>query len=229
MCNIKKNLELITSRIDAAAKKFGKNTDHIKLLAVSKTKPISAISQAIAAGQLCFGENYVQEAVDKIKHFRPLNPQVEWHFIGPIQSNKTLQIAQNFDWVHSVDRIKIISRLSEQRPQNMPPLQVLIQINTSGESSKSGTNFEDAKILAKKIDKLSNLTLRGLMCIPQTENEIQKQMDAFAPLASFFKEMKANYPHFDTLSMGMSGDMESAIASGSTMVRIGSAIFGGRN
>lgn len=229
MCSIKQNIKQITHHIDIVAKKYGKNTTGITLLAVSKTKPIGAIAQAIEAGLHQFGENYVQEGVDKILHFRPIHPQLEWHFIGPIQSNKTSQIAQYFNWVHSIDRVKIATRLSKQRPEGALPLQVLIQVNTSGESSKSGVNIDDAKILAQKIDNLSGLTLRGLMCIPEPENDKQKQMDAFAPLSALFIEMKASRPQFDTLSMGMSRDMEAAIASGSTMVRIGSAIFGRRD
>lgn len=229
MCIIKQNLEQITYRIGIAAKKSGKNADHVKLLAVSKTKTIHVIAEAILAGQRMFGENYVQEAIDKISHFKEICPSLEWHFIGPIQSNKTQQISAHFHWVHSIDRSKIAQRLSRQRPEEMPPLQVLIQVNTSGENSKSGVNIEEAKILAQCIDQLPGLTLRGLMCIPQVEKDDKKQREAFAPLAALFEEMKITRPHFDTLSMGMSGDLDAAIASGSTMVRIGSAIFGHRD
>lgn len=229
MSSIKNNITQVTHHISLAAKKCGKDPIGIQLLAVSKTKPIQAIAEAINAGQCLFGENYLQEGIDKILHFRHISPQLEWHFIGPIQSNKTRQIAEHFDWVHTIDRYKIACRLSEQRPQNAPPLQVLIQVNTSGESSKSGVSIEDATFLAQKIDTLSGLTLRGLMCIPQPESDQQKQMAAFAPISALFTEMKASRPLFDTLSMGMSGDMEAAIASGSTLVRIGSAIFGSRD
>lgn len=229
MCSIKQNLELISRRIDIAAKKNGKNADYVKLLAVSKTKTIHVVAEAILAGQRMFGENYLQEALGKISHFQNTHPELEWHFIGPIQSNKTQPICTNFHWVHTIDRSKIAQRLSDQRPKEMPPLQVLIQVNTSGENSKSGVSIDEAKILAQFIDQLPSLTLRGLMCIPQVEKDHKKQMEAFAPLSALFIEMKINRPHFDTLSMGMSEDMDAAIASGSTMVRIGSAIFGHRD
>ncbi|MBV7297830.1 YggS family pyridoxal phosphate-dependent enzyme [Enterovibrio paralichthyis] len=229
MCSIRQNLEQVTSQIDSAAQKCGRDASGVQLLAVSKTKPIEAIAEAVAAGQTRFGENYVQEGVEKITHFRAHHPELEWHFIGPIQSNKTRPVAEHFDWVHSVDRSKIAKRLSEQRPDSLPPLQVLIQVNTSGEESKSGTGFDDVKTLAAEIDAMPNLTLRGLMCIPQPEDDHQKQLAAFAPLSALFKEMQATRPAFDTLSMGMSGDMDAAIASGSTMVRIGTAIFGARD
>ncbi|MDD1782338.1 YggS family pyridoxal phosphate-dependent enzyme [Enterovibrio sp. ZSDZ35] len=229
MCSIKQNLEQVTSQIDSAAQKCGRDASGVQLLAVSKTKPIEAIAEAIEAGHRQFGENYVQEGVEKIAHFCETHPDLEWHFIGPIQSNKTKPIAESFDWVHSVDRVKIARRLSEQRPNNMPPLQVLIQINTSGEDSKSGTGFDDVRELAAEIDALPGITLRGLMCIPQPESDDAKQREAFAPISALFEEMKASRPAFDTLSMGMSGDMDAAIASGSTMVRIGTAIFGARD
>ncbi len=229
MSSIKQNLKQITHRIDIAAKKSGKNADCVKLLAVSKTKPLDAIEEAILAGQKMFGENYVQEGISKIQYFKDTFPSLEWHFIGPIQSNKTHAIAEHFHWVHSIERKKIAQRLNEQRPRSYGPLQVLIQVNTSGENSKSGVNIEEAKLLAHYIDTCPNLMLRGLMCIPQPESNPEKQQDAFAPLASLFNEMRTHRPHFDTLSMGMSDDMEAAIASGSTLVRIGSAIFGHRD
>ena len=229
MYSIKQNLKQISQRIDIAATKSGKNADRVKLLAVSKTKPLHAIEEAILAGQQMFGENYVQEGVSKIQYFRETSPHLEWHFIGPIQSNKTQAIAEHFHWVHSVERKKIALRLNEQRPTSCGPLQVLIQVNSSGEDSKSGVNIEEAKILAQYIDTCPNLVLRGLMCIPRPESDRKKQRDAFVPLASLFNEMRATRPHFDTLSMGMSDDLEAAIASGSTMVRIGSAIFGHRD
>ncbi|NGN98119.1 YggS family pyridoxal phosphate-dependent enzyme [Grimontia sp. S25] len=229
MCSIKQNLEQVTSQIDSAAQKCGRDASGVQLLAVSKTKPIGAIADAVEAGHTLFGENYVQEGVEKITHFSAIHPNLEWHFIGPIQSNKTRPIAEHFDWVHSIDRSKIAQRLSDQRPDELAPLQVLIQVNTSGETSKSGTGFEEVKTLADEIDALPNLALRGLMCIPQPEDDHQKQLEAFAPLSALFEEMKAGRPQFDTLSMGMSGDMDAAIASGSTMVRIGTAIFGARD
>ncbi|ATF09403.1 YggS family pyridoxal phosphate-dependent enzyme [Candidatus Enterovibrio altilux] len=229
MCSIKQNLEKVIKQIDSATQKCGKKLSDVQLIAVSKTRPLNAIADAAAAGHRQFGENYVKEGVDKITYFREQYLNLEWHFIGLIQSNKTRIVAENFDWVHSVRHSKFARRLSEQRPDYMPPLQLLIQVNTSGESSKSGIEFYDVKELADEIDQLPNLELRGLMCIPQPENNHDSQLTAFAPLSQLFKEMKASRARFDTLSMGMSGDIDAAIASGSTMVRVGTAIFGARN
>ncbi|MFD2178724.1 YggS family pyridoxal phosphate-dependent enzyme [Veronia pacifica] len=229
MCSIKQNLLQVTDQINVAARKCGRDEQTITLMAVSKTKPASDIEQAVEAGHRCFGENYVQEGVEKVQYFNTKELTLDWHFIGPIQSNKSRLIAEHFGWVHTIDRLKIAKRLSDQRPDTMPPLQVLIQVNTSGEASKAGVSLEEVEALAEQIDSLSGLILRGLMCIPQPESDYQRQMEAFAPLSALFNKMRSSRDSFDTLSMGMSGDLDAAIASGSTMVRIGTAIFGARD
>ncbi|MDH5916392.1 YggS family pyridoxal phosphate-dependent enzyme [Vibrio splendidus] len=231
MSSIQQNIEQITSQIRSAEQKCGRAPESVQLLAVSKTKPIDAILEAALGGQVAFGENYVQEGVDKVKHFseQHSNLKLEWHFIGPIQSNKTRPIAESFLWVHSVERDKIAQRLSAQRPSELPPLQVLIQVNTSGEESKSGTSEETVFALAELISSLPNLTLRGLMSIPANVSDYQSQLNAFSQLAELKDKLTAKYPNIDTLSMGMSGDMDAAVEAGSTMVRIGTAIFGARN
>ena len=231
MSSIQQNIEQITSQIRSAEQKCGRAPDSVQLLAVSKTKPIDAILEAALGGQVAFGENYVQEGVDKVKHFseQHSNLNLEWHFIGPIQSNKTRPIAESFQWVHSVERDKIAQRLSDQRPSELPPLQVLIQVNTSGEESKSGASEETVFALAELISSLPNLTLRGLMSIPANVSDYQSQLNAFSQLAELKDKLAAKYPNIDTLSMGMSGDMDAAVEAGSTMVRIGTAIFGARN
>ena len=203
----------------------------MQLLAVSKTKPNDAILEAALGGQVAFGENYVQEGVDKVKHFseQHSNLNLEWHFIGPIQSNKTRPIAENFQWVHSIERDKIAQRLNDQRPTHLEPLQVLIQVNTSGEDSKSGVDEDSVFALAELISSLPNLTLRGLMSIPANVSDYQSQLAAFNQLAQLQQKLSTKYAKIDTLSMGMSGDMEAAVEAGSTMVRIGTAIFGARN
>lgn len=231
MSSIQQNIEQITSQIRSAEQKCGRAPESVQLLAVSKTKPIDAILEAALGGQVAFGENYVQEGVDKVKHFseQHSNLNLEWHFIGPIQSNKTRPIAESFAWVHSIDRDKIAQRLNDQRPSELPPLQVLIQVNTSGEASKSGTPEESVFALAELISSLPNLTLRGLMSIPANVSDYQSQLSAFSQLAELKDKLAAKYPDIDTLSMGMSGDMEAAVEAGSTMVRIGTAIFGARD
>ncbi|MBB1462948.1 MULTISPECIES: YggS family pyridoxal phosphate-dependent enzyme [Vibrio] len=231
MSSIQQNIEQITSQIRSAEQKCGRAPESVQLLAVSKTKPIDAILEAALGGQVAFGENYVQEGVDKVKHFseQHSNLNLEWHFIGPIQSNKTRPIAESFQWVHSVERDKIAQRLSDQRPSELPPLQVLIQVNTSGEESKSGTSEETVFALAELISSLPNLTLRGLMSIPANVSDYQSQLNAFSQLADLKGKLAVKYPNIDTLSMGMSGDMDAAVEAGSTMVRIGTAIFGARD
>lgn len=228
--SIKNNIEQISQQIREAELHYSRTQNSVQLLAVSKTKPIEALQQAIDAGQKCFGENYVQEGVDKIQHFKQYysENELEWHFIGPIQSNKTRLIAENFDWVHSIDREKIAQRLNDQRA-TQAPLQVLIQVNTSGEASKSGTNHDQVFALAELINTLPNLTLRGLMSIPENVSDHASQLAAFEQLAQLNTQLQQRYPQVDTLSMGMSGDMQAAIEAGSTMVRIGTAIFGQRN
>jgi pyridoxal phosphate enzyme (YggS family) len=231
MSKIKTNIQNITSQIDSVAENCGRARKSVILLAVSKTKPIEAIQEAIQAGQTAFGENYVQEGVDKVSFFSQHHPDLNlsWHFIGPIQSNKTRLVAEQFDWVHTISRDKIAQRLNDQRPEGKKPLQVLIQVNTSGELSKSGINDDEVFALAELISSLPNLTLRGLMSIPENVSDYDSQYRAFQQLADLQSKLKQRYPTVDTLSMGMSGDMEAAIAAGSTIVRIGTAIFGSRD
>ncbi|EKO3404001.1 YggS family pyridoxal phosphate-dependent enzyme [Vibrio fluvialis] len=231
MSSIQQNLEHITSQIENAQQKCGRPRSSVQLLAVSKTKPVEAILEAAQAGQRAFGENYVQEGCDKVQFFAEHHPELalEWHFIGPLQSNKTRLIAEHFDWMHTIDRAKIAQRLSEQRPAHLPPLQVLIQVNTSGEASKSGISENDLFTLAELISGLPNLTLRGLMSIPENVPDYPSQLAAFRQLATLKDRLAEKYDGIDTLSMGMSGDMEAAIEAGSTIVRIGTAIFGQRD
>ncbi|MBY7826149.1 YggS family pyridoxal phosphate-dependent enzyme [Vibrio fluvialis] len=231
MSSIQQNLEHITSQIENAQQKCGRPRSSVQLLAVSKTKLVEAILEAAQAGQRAFGENYVQEGCDKVQFFAEHHPELdlEWHFIGPLQSNKTRQIAEHFDWMHTIDRAKIAQRLSEQRPAHLPPLQVLIQVNTSGEASKSGISENDLFTLAELISGLPNLTLRGLMSIPENVPDYPSQLAAFRQLAALKDRLAEKYDGIDTLSMGMSGDMEAAIEAGSTIVRIGTAIFGQRD
>jgi PLP dependent protein len=199
----------------------------VQLLAVSKTKPVSDIEQAYAAGHRLFGENYVQEGVQKIQTLAALR-DIEWHFIGPIQSNKTRLIAEHFLWVHSVDRLKIAQRLNEQRSAHRQ-LNVLIQVNIDDEASKAGVAPDDVAELAQQITMLPNLQLRGLMCIPKAEVSDEQQTASFHAMQQLFNALKQRYAQVDTLSMGMSGDMQAAITHGSTMVRLGTAIFGARH
>ncbi|MCC2618025.1 YggS family pyridoxal phosphate-dependent enzyme [Aestuariibacter halophilus] len=198
----------------------------VQLLAVSKTKPVSDIVLAYEAGQRKFGENYVQEGVEKVQQLQDFK-DIEWHFIGPLQSNKTRLVAEHFDWVQSIDRVKIARRLSEQRSP-FKPLNVLIQVNINDEDSKSGVAPTEIAALAADIDALPNLILRGLMTIPAAAQSEQQLQQSFAHMHQAFTDLKASYPQVDTLSMGMSGDMEQAIKAGSTMVRLGTALFGPR-
>lgn len=227
MTSIQHNLQHVRERISAAAARCGRDPQEITLLAVSKTKPAGAVEEAFAAGQRCFGENYVQEGVDKVQTLA--NSALIWHFIGPLQSNKSRLVAENFAWCHTVDRLKIAARLSEQRPVSLPPLNVLIQINISDEQSKSGIMLEALDGLAERIASLPRLTLRGLMAIPAPERDYDRQLAVCQQMAEAFHRLKKAYPAVDTLSLGMSDDMEAAIAAGSTMVRIGTAIFGARD
>ncbi|MBD1559815.1 YggS family pyridoxal phosphate-dependent enzyme [Vibrio sp. S9_S30] len=231
MCSIQQNIQQITAQIRSLEEKCGRASGSVQLLAVSKTKPNAAIADALKAGQVAFGENYVQEGVDKVQYFSEhySDNAIEWHFIGPIQSNKTRPIAENFAWVHSVDRAKIAQRLNDQRPADMPALNILIQVNTSGETSKSGINEAELFELAALINDLPNLTLRGLMSIPAHVSSYESQLTAFNQLAGLKDKLAEKYPEVDVLSMGMSGDMEAAVEAGSTMVRIGTAIFGARD
>ncbi|MGP8308431.1 YggS family pyridoxal phosphate-dependent enzyme [Vibrio sp. YIC-376] len=231
MSSIQQNIEHITSQIRNDEQKCGRSPESVQLLAVSKTKPVEAILEAYQAGQTAFGENYVQEGVNKVQHFAQHYPEnrIEWHFIGPIQSNKSRLVAEHFDWVHTIDRAKIAQRLNDQRPSELKPLQVLIQVNTSGEDSKSGVTDAEVFELAELISRLPNLTLRGLMSIPANVSDYDSQLHEFQKLAKLKQDLEQQYPEIDTLSMGMSGDMTAAIVAGSTMVRIGTAIFGARD
>jgi pyridoxal phosphate enzyme (YggS family) len=230
MNEIAHNLAQVHGKISAAAALCGRSPEEVTLLAVSKTKPASTIAEAVAAGQRAFGENYVQEGVDKIHHFAEQGVEgLEWHFIGPLQSNKSRLVAENFDWCHTVDRLRIASRLSEQRPSTLPPLNVLIQINISDENSKSGIALTELEQLAAEVVALPGLTLRGLMAIPAPEPDYERQLAVCRKMAEACHALKDRYATVDTLSLGMTDDMEAAIAAGSTMVRIGTAIFGARD
>lgn len=225
--SIAERITEVRNQITAACQSNSRDVNEVTLIAVSKTKPVSAIAAAIAAGQWHFGENYVQEAVEKIQHFGA-EKNLTWHFIGPIQSNKTRDIAEHFAWVHSVDRSKIAQRLNQQRPPQLPPLNVLIQVNIDDESSKSGLAPAQVNKLAAEIMQLPHLKLRGLMAIPRPSSDPAQQAQSLAAMERLFLTLKAQYSHLDTLSMGMSDDLQLAIQHGSTMVRIGSAIFGQR-
>lgn len=224
---IAQNIKSIQSLIRDAEQKYARQPNSVQLLAVSKTRPIEDVRAAFAENQSHFGENYLQDALTKIEAIS--EPAIKWHFIGPIQSNKTRQIAQNFNWVHTIDRLKIAQRLSEQRAPKQTPLNICIQVNTSGESSKSGVSIEDTIELAKQISRLPQLHLRGLMTIPASINDFEQQRQPFRLLRELKDEIQSQGIELDTLSMGMSNDMEAAIAEGSTIVRIGTAIFGARN
>ncbi len=226
MTTIASNLQATRAAIAAAATACGRATQDIELLAVSKTFPAEAVREAYDAGQRRFGENYVQEGMNKIAALRGLH--IEWHFIGPIQSNKTRPIAEHYAWVHGIERLKIAERLSAQRPAGLPPLQVCIEVNISGESSKSGVPPDEVAALAQNVAALPNLKLRGLMAIPAPSNDAAEQRAAFARLRSIFERLNENGLQLDTLSMGMSHDFPAAIAEGATLVRIGTAIFGNR-
>jgi len=226
MKNIARNLNNTLLRIRAAEQKYGRAQGSARLLAVSKTHPVEAIRLAVAAGQREFGENYVQEALPKIAALEQEN--LIWHFIGPIQSNKTRQLAENFAWVHSLDRIKVAHRLSEARPIDMQPLNVCIQVNISGETTKSGIAPDEAASLAQEIAPLPGLRLRGLMVIPAAHKELARQRQTFKAARALFQTLQGRDLVLDTLSMGMSEDLEAAVAEGATIVRIGTAIFGAR-
>lgn len=227
MASIADRLAQIDTRIAAAERQYGRAAGEVALLAVSKRQSAAAVREARAAGQRAFGENYVTEAVAKQQELADLD--LEWHYIGPIQANKTKAIAESFDWVHSIDREKIARRLSEQRPQQLPPLQCCLQVNISGEASKSGAAPEEVATLAEQVATLPQLQLRGLMAIPAAHTEFSDQRAAFARLRELYQSLRANGLALDTLSMGMSGDLEAAIAEGATIVRIGTALFGPRD
>ena len=226
MTTIAANLQAVKRRISAACLAAGRKPKSVTLLAVSKTWPSDRLQEVALCGHRAFGENYVQEAEAKIFSLSRL--ELEWHFIGPLQSNKTRVVAEKFDWVHTVDRIKVAERLSAQRPDNMPPLQVCLQVNVSGEASKSGSAPDEVTALAGAVMQLPGLTLRGLMTIPEPTEDVQLLRSRFALLRQLQDQMNANGFSLDTLSMGMSHDLEAAIAEGATIVRVGTAIFGER-
>ncbi|MDY0068721.1 MAG: YggS family pyridoxal phosphate-dependent enzyme [Porticoccaceae bacterium] len=227
MTNITANINRVRERLDNAARAAGRDPAAITLLAVSKTQPAASIRAAHAGGLRDFGENYLQEALDKIALLRDL-ADIRWHFIGPIQSNKTRAIAEHFAWAHGVDRLKIAERLSQQRPPALPPLNVCLQVNIDGEASKSGVAPEALPALADAVAALPGLRLRGLMAIPAPSDDAAAQRAPFFRLAQQLATLRARLPGLDTLSMGMSDDLEAAIAEGSTLVRVGTAIFGPR-
>ena len=223
------NLDAVHQRIALAAQVAGRDPRSVALLAVSKTFPAEDVRAAHAAGQRAFGENYVQEALTKIEALSDLRASLVWHFIGPLQSNKTRPVAENFDWVHSVDRLKIAQRLSEQRPDALPPLNVCLQVNISGEASKSGVLPDQAIEVARQIAALPRLRLRGLMAIPEPAGDTDAQRAPHRALRALFDTLRADGLPLDTLSMGMSADLEAAVLEGATIVCVGTAIFGARD
>ena len=227
MTNISANLQAVRARLAAAAQAAGRPAQSVHLLAVSKTWEAECVRAAAAAGQRAFGESYVQEALAKIAALAEL--QLEWHFIGPLQSNKTQAVAENFAWVHGVDREKIAVRLSAQRPASLPPLQICLQVNISGEASKGGVAPAELPALARAVVQLPRLQLRGLMAIPAPAADLAAARLPFARLRLLLSQLNSEGMKLDTLSMGMSDDLEAAIAEGATMVRVGTAIFGARN
>lgn len=225
--DIAANIHALQQRIRAAESRFRRPPESVRLLAVSKTKPADAVRAAYAAGQRAFGENYLQDALAKIEELRDLDG-LSWHFIGPLQSNKTRPVAEHFHWLHTVDRLKIAQRLSAQRPAAMAPLNVCLQVNISGETSKSGCSLQALPALALAVATLPNLKLRGLMCIPARGVGLEQQRAPLRELREALERLNAEGLELDTLSMGMSDDLEAAVAEGSTMVRIGTALFGAR-
>ena len=232
MTNILKNIKNVEQKIVHIAQRAGRNAADIQLLAVSKTKPVSQIKEAYQSGLRHFGENYVQESIEKIQQIKldsEFNEPVFWYFIGPLQSNKTRPVAENFDWVQSVERLKIAQRLNDQRPSHLSKLNICLQVNISGEKSKSGTTLADVIELALQVNHLPRLQLRGIMAIPENTDDQQRLESQFNELHSIYLQLQQLYPQVDTLSMGMSKDLQTAITCGSNMVRIGTDIFGSRN
>ena len=222
------NLQQVRARIVTACTAVGRDPASVHLLAVSKTFPAEAVREAYALGQTAFGENYVQEGVAKIEDLHDLRDRLQWHCIGPLQSNKTRVVAEHFDWVHSFDRLKIAERLSEQRPAHLPPLQVCLQVNVDAGANKSGVPLEEALPLARAVAALPHLRLRGIMAIPEPAPDFEAQRELFLRAAGVFGLIRKEGIELDTLSLGMSADLEAAVAAGSTMVRVGTAIFGQR-
>lgn len=227
MTTIPDNLQRVRARLQQACEAAGRPENSVRLLAVSKTFGPEAVTGALAAGQAAFGENYVQEGLEKIAALGNV-AGIEWHLIGPLQSNKTRPVAEHFDWVQSVDRLKIAQRLSDQRPGHLPPLQVCVQVNVDGGATKSGVSPAELPELAHAVAQLPRLRLRGLMCIPEPAPDFDTARAVFAQARQLYDRLRADGLALDTLSMGMSADLEAAVAGGSTMVRVGSAIFGSR-
>lgn len=223
---VARSLEQVRSEIHAHELRYERQPGSVTLMAVSKKKPVSAIRDAIAADQRVFGENYVEEGVEKIQELA--DASLEWHFIGAIQSRKTAQIAEHFDWAHGVDRVKVARRLADQRPAGLPPLNVCLQVNLDNEPGKAGVGIDEVAELAGECANFDGITLRGLMAIPAPRTELAAQRKAFARLAACLSSLRNDLPSLDTLSMGMSADMEAAVAEGATIVRVGTAIFGAR-
>jgi PLP dependent protein len=228
MATIPENIQQVRARISAACAAAQRPVQSVTLLCVSKTFGAAEVREAHAAGERRFGENYVQEGVDKIAALADLRGELEWHLIGPLQANKTRIVAEQFDWVHSVDRLKIAQRLSQQRPAGMPPLQVCLQVNISGEASKSGLATAEVLEVAKEVAALPRLTLRGFMAIPEPAADIEAQRRPHAALRALLQRARDDGMALDTLSMGMTADLEAAVLEGATIVRVGTAIFGGR-
>jgi pyridoxal phosphate enzyme (YggS family) len=228
MATIAANIQQVHERIARACAAAQRPVQSVTLLSVSKTFSAEAVREAFAAGERCFGENYVQEGVDKIAALADLRDQIEWHLIGPLQSNKTRVVAESFDWVHSIERLKIAERLNDQRPGHLPALQVCLQVNISGESSKSGVAPADTLALARAVAALPRLRLRGLMAIPEPTTDPRDQTAPHRALRELLGQLQREGLVVDTLSMGMSADLEAAIAEGATLVRVGTAIFGSR-
>lgn len=228
MATITSKLQAVRARIEAACAAAARPVESVTLLAVSKTFDADAVREAALAGQCRFGENYVAEALAKIAALSDLRSSLEWHLIGPLQSNKTRDVAAAFDWVHSVDRLKIAQRLSDQRPADLPPLQLCLQVNISGEASKSGLAPDEVLDVARTVAALPRVRLRGLMAIPEPSGDLEAQRVPHRRLHALWQSLRDDGLALDTLSIGMSADLEAAIAEGSTMVRIGTAIFGNR-
>ncbi|OVZ59137.1 YggS family pyridoxal phosphate-dependent enzyme [Pigmentiphaga sp. NML080357] len=228
MSSIADHLRAVRARMERAALACGRDPAHVSLLAVSKTFPPEAVREAYRAGQRAFGESYVQEAVEKLAGLEDLRADTEWHFIGPLQSNKARHVAAHFDWVHSIDRLKIAQRLSDLRPAGAADLQLCIQVNIDAQPTKSGVAPDEALELALAIQGLPRLRLRGLMCIPAPQQDPVRQREVFARLADLMHELNRAGLRLDTLSMGMSDDLEAAVAAGASIVRVGTAIFGAR-
>jgi len=225
---VTKNYADVSQRLSNACEAAGRSPSSVRLLAVSKTKPASMVEECYALGQRAFGENYLQDALEKIEALKHLS-DIEWHFIGPLQSNKTRPVAENFHWMETLEREKIAQRLNDQRPEGMTPLNVLIQVNISGEDQKSGISPAEVESFAQTLATLPRLKLRGLMCIPEATGDNQRLSEQFDGMHALWETLRSQYPQVDTLSMGMSGDLELAVTCGTTEVRIGTDIFGARS